>query len=64
MKIFFCDGSGLCVFYKRLDRSTFRMPEFEPGATSVEIDERLLDDLLDGIQVETKVKPTRPRPVH
>jgi transposase len=54
MKVLFFDGTGMCVFYKRLDRGTFRMPESEPGAGSVAIDERALDDLLDGIDVETK----------
>ena len=26
LKILFFDGSGLCLFYKRLDRRTFRVP--------------------------------------
>lgn len=61
MKIFFFDGSGLCIFYKRLDRGAFRIPEaVESGSTSVEIDEATLDDLLDGIGVESK--STRPKP--
>ena len=38
--------------HKRLDRGTFRVPEAEGGATSVAIEERALDDLLDGIDVE------------
>jgi hypothetical protein len=41
------------VLYKRLDAGRFRIPEaIEPDATSVEIDERELDDLLDGIDIE------------
>jgi transposase len=57
IKILFYDGSGLCLFYKRLDRGTFRLPEpHEAGATTVEIDEGTMDDLLDGINVD---KPTR-----
>ena len=31
LKVFFFDGSGLCIFYKRLDRGTFRLPEPEPA---------------------------------
>jgi transposase len=58
MKVLFCDGTGMCVFYKRLDRGTFRLPEAGPGAASVVIDERALDDLLDGIDVETSKKRT------
>jgi hypothetical protein len=42
----------------RLDVSTFRLPEAEDGATSVAIDERALDDLLDGIDVEKRSRPT------
>ncbi len=55
LKILFFDGSGMCQFYKRLDRAVFRLPELlEPGATSVTIEERVLDDLLDGIDVREK----------
>jgi len=59
IKVFFCDGSGMCVFYKRLDRGTFRLPDVAAGTTSVVIDERVLDDLLDGIDVQAK-KPAPP----
>ena len=31
MKVLFFDGTGMCVFYKRLDRGTFRMPEPSPA---------------------------------
>ena len=27
IKVLFFDGTGLCLFYKRLDRGTFRLPE-------------------------------------
>jgi transposase len=56
IKVLFCDGTGMCLFYKRLDRGTFRLPEVEAGTASVAIDERALDDLLDGIDVEAKRK--------
>lgn len=65
MKILFFDGTGMCLFYKRLDRGTFRLPE--PGderATTVTIDERVLDDLLDGIDVEAKTSRARRVRVH
>ena len=64
IKIFFFDGSGLCLFYKRLDKSTFRLPDVEGDATSIEIDERALDDLLDGIDVETRASARRAPRVH
>jgi transposase len=56
LKVFFFDGSGLCIFYKRLDKNTFRLPEVEGHPASVTIGERELDDLLDGIDVVTKEK--------
>lgn len=52
LKILFFDGSGLCQFYKRLDRSTFRVPEPpSPQSRYVEIDDAVLEALLDGIDV-------------
>jgi transposase len=58
MKVLFYDGSGLCLFYKRLDRGTFRVPEaLEEGAASRELVERELDDLLNGIEAD----PPAPR---
>jgi transposase len=57
LKILFFDGSGMCVFYKRLDKATFRVPEApSPGARHVEVDDAMLDALLDGIAVDAKTK--------
>ena len=64
IKVLFFDGTGLCLFYKRLDKGTFRLPEVTCDATSLVIDERALDDLLDGIDVEPKVAPVRKARVH
>lgn len=64
IKVLFFDGTGLCVFYKRLDKGTFRLPETEGDVASVAIDERALDDLLDGIDVETKAPARRAARVH
>ncbi|MGA9522894.1 MAG: IS66 family insertion sequence element accessory protein TnpB [Myxococcaceae bacterium] len=64
LKVLFYDGTGLCLFYKRLDRGTFRLPEAtEEGGASVTIEERALDDLLEGIDVDAKA-PKRTGPVH
>jgi transposase len=53
LKILFFDGSGLCQFYKRLDRGTFCIPQpSHAEAASVELSERELDELLDGIHIE------------
>ena len=65
LKILFFDGSGMVVFYKRLDAGTFRIPEpLAPGATSVVIDERVLEALLDGIDVEAPAQKRRRSIVH
>lgn len=57
MKVLFFDGSGLCQFYKRLDRGVFRIPEPQlPESTQLEIDEARLDALLDGVEVVAKPK--------
>jgi transposase len=62
LKILFFDGSGLCLFYKRLDRGTFRVPEApQEGDVAIQIDDRMLEDLLDGIDVEA---PVRRRRIH
>jgi transposase len=60
MKILFFDGSGLCLFYKRLDKGTFRVPAAPiEGAAAMEISEREFDALLDGIDIETPVMKAR-----
>lgn len=61
IKVVFFDGTGMCLFYKRLDQGTFRLPTPErDGTTSVTLDERALDDLLDGLALEDK-SPKAPR---
>lgn len=60
IKVLFFDGTGMCLFYKRADRGTFRMPEPpRSDAVSVELSERELDDLLDGIALESEVSMRR-----
>ena len=61
LKILFSDGTGTCLFYKRLQRGTFRMPEApSEGARHVEVDDATLEALLDGIDVESP-RPKRAR---
>ena len=58
LKVLFFDGTGMCIFYKRLDRGTFRLPEsVSEGARHVEVDDATLEALLDGVQLE--VAPLR-----
>jgi transposase len=58
LKILFFDGTGMCLFYKRLDAGCFRLPERcgETETGSISVDETELNTLLDGIDLE---KPTR-----
>ncbi len=52
LKILFFDGSGMAIFYKRLDRGRFQLPEAPTkSAKHVEIDDAALEALLDGIDV-------------
>ena len=65
MKVLFFDGTGLCLFYKRLDRGRFRWPSaLGPGESSVQIDESVLEALLDGIEVEAPQPRVRPPRMH
>jgi transposase len=59
VKVLFTDRSGVCVFYKRLDAGTYRLPQAPEGATNVTIEERALDELLDGIDLEHAVRKSR-----
>ena len=60
VKVLFHDGTGFCLFYKRLDKGTFRLPSpLEEGASTVIIEERVLDDLLEGIEVELHPRRSR-----
>jgi len=64
LKVLFFDGSGMAIFYKRLDRGTFVVPEPPAeGARHVEIDEAKLEALLDGIDVEKPADRSR-EPTH
>jgi transposase len=58
MKVLFFDGTGMCIFYKRLDKGRLRWPQaHEPGAQRIEIDDARLEALLDGIEVERHSTP-------
>lgn len=62
LKILFFDGSGMAIFYKRLDRYTFKIPEApRADARYVEVDDAALEALLDGVDIESAVE-ARSRP--
>ena len=53
LKALFFDGSGYCVFYKRLDRGRFQLPEpmgDDGGVPTVEMSEDELERMLDGLK--------------
>lgn len=55
LKILFFDGTGLCLFYKRLDRGLFVLPESSTGTERcVEVPSHVLDELLDGLRLEVR----------
>ena len=58
LKVLFFDGTGMAIFYKRLDRRTFQVPRASSeGARHVEIDDASLEALLDGIALEETPSP-------
>jgi transposase len=58
-KIFFHDGTGPCLFLKRLDRGRFQQPKAQPDAAHAEIAASELALLLEGIDI---AKIPRPKP--
>lgn len=60
LKALFFDGTGLCLFYKRLDRGRFHLPEPKDDGRVVEMNDDELEHLLDGLEV--KVRRTEPSP--
>ena len=50
VKLLWHDGGGYCLFYKRLDRGTYRIPlAIPPGARQVSVSARELALVLEGI---------------
>lgn len=65
LKVLFFDGSGMCIFYKRLDRGTFQIPEARSSKVKyVEVEDAALEALLDGIDVDESTPATRSRRTH
>jgi transposase len=57
MKVLYFDGTGLCIFYKRLDEGTFKLPlSYDGSSPTVVLSERELEDLFAGLDLE---RPTR-----
>ena len=58
-KILFWDRGGFVLYYKRLERGRFRLPQIPAGASSVAMDSTELAMLLDGIDVGKVRRPAR-----
>ena len=54
LKVFYCDGDGFAIWYKQLQRGTFRFPDLKNySSAGLEIDHSTLRLILDGIDLST-----------
>ena len=53
VKILFFSAGGFVVYYKRLERSRFTLPQVPVGADRVVVDAATLTMLLDGVDVRS-----------
>jgi transposase len=51
MKLLWWDTGGYCLLAKRLELGRFRLPEFQDGSTTMEVDRVLLAMIFDGVEV-------------
>ncbi len=63
-RIIYFDGSGSCVFSKRLEKGTYKVPVHRSGEATVKIVAADLALLLEGVNVSNvaRPKPWRPTP--
>jgi transposase len=63
-RIIYFDGSGSCVFSKRLEKGTYKLPTHRPGEATIKIAAADLALLLEGVNVSAvaRPKPWRPTP--
>jgi len=60
VKILFWDRSGLCLYYKRIEKATFRLSAFaDPDSSRAEIEAAELSLILEGIDLANAKR--RPR---
>lgn len=51
-KMVWFDGSGWCLYCKRLVRGTFELPTVAPGTRQIAVDPATLAALLEGIPIQ------------
>ncbi len=56
-KVTYYDGSGSCLFYKRLEKGQFKYPKISEGEKSCEIEPTELSLLLEGGHLSSIRKP-------
>lgn len=59
VKILCGDHGGFVLYYKRLERGRFRLPEIAPDAAEIQLDATQLAMLLDGIDVRLVKRPSK-----
>jgi transposase len=65
VKILFWDRSGLALYYKRLEKGTFRLSAFEnPDSSRAEIESAELALILEGIELASARRRPRWTPQH
>jgi transposase len=64
VKILVWDRGGFVLYYKRLERGRFRLPQIAPGADEVQLDATQLAMLLDGLDVKQVKQPQRWQPTN
>jgi transposase len=62
VKILAWDHGGFVLYYKRLERGRFQLPEIAPDAEEVQLDATQLAMLLDGIDLQRVKRPARWEP--
>jgi len=53
-KMVWFDGTGWCLFSKRLVRGTFELPDASEGVDKVAVEESTLVSLLEGIDLQAR----------
>lgn len=61
-RIIYFDGSGSCVFSKRLETGTFKVPVYKDGETTIKIAAADLALLLEGVNIAAVRRPATWQP--
>lgn len=59
-KIYFYDGTGSCLFMKRLEKGRFKIPKIDPNSKVLTIAASELALLLEGVDTQRLVRPQKP----